>query len=302
MTFVIDQRARPRILVRGKDGPAFLHRLSTQHVSALGPGESRLNAFTTDKGRIKDVVHHAVLDADTILLVGHVLTSDDLAAWLDRYCFSEQATFEPLAGSCVLVDAGTADAHVPGAAALAPWGMARAGDVVALRTFDRQDAGSAAVPAFLLLALGDGALPPPHDDVDDAAAAMAAGIPLHEMSEVHTPLDLELHDAIHWAKGCYIGQEVIARLDTYGKQRKRVVGVVVDSAAVGDEIVVDGATLGTVSSAIATPLSPTSIRALSLVKLGAEVTLPLLATLRTPGGSERPATLVARRAAQVPHE
>jgi aminomethyltransferase len=304
MAFVIDAAARPRVLVRGKDGPAFLHRLSTQHVSALGPGEARLNVLTTDKGRIKDVVHHAVVDADTLLLVGHRLTSDDLAAWLDRYCFSEVATFEPLAGPCVLVDAATADGIVPGAAALAPWAMARHVDVVALRTFDRVDAAGAAVPAVLLVGLRAEVELPAADaaaaDVD-AVFAMAAGVPGAEMGEAHTPLDLELHDAIHWAKGCYIGQEVIARLDTYGKQRKRLVALVADDAiSVGDEVVVDDAVVGAVTSAVPAPLSSSSPRALALVKLAADV-LPCAVVVRGPAGA-RTATAHARHAAQVPHD
>jgi tRNA-modifying protein YgfZ len=303
MAFVIDATDRPRVLVRGADGPAFLHRLSTQHVQALAPGEARLNVLTTDKGRIKDVIHHAALDGDTLLLVGHRLTSDDLAAWLDRYCFSEAATFEPLVGPCVLVDTTTADAVVPGAAALGPWGMARSGDTIALRTFDRVDATGASVPTCLLVGLGVGVTLPAPDTAAavDAAFAMAAGVPTAEMGEAHTPLDLELHDAIHWAKGCYIGQEVIARLDTYGKQRKRLVAIVADAdVAVGDEVIVDGAVVGVVTSAVAAPLSSSSPRALALVKLAAEA-LPCAVEVRGPSGA-RPATARSRHATQVPHD
>jgi aminomethyltransferase len=303
MAFVIDATDRPRVIVRGRDGPAFLHRLSTQHVNALPPGEARLNVLTTDKGRIKDVVHHAVLDADTLLLVGHRLTSDDLAAWLDRYCFNEAATFEVLAGPAVLVDAATAETVVPGALGLAPWAMARHGEVVALRTFDRHDATGAVIPVCLLVGLGPAAtLPSPDTAADvDAAAAMAAGVPMAEMSEAHTPLDLELHDAIHWAKGCYIGQEVIARLDTYGKQRKRLVALVAaDGVAVGDEVVIDGAVVGAVTSAVPRPLSSSSPRALALVKLAADA-LPCAVVIRGPAG-DRAATAHLRHAAQVPHD
>jgi aminomethyltransferase len=303
MAFVIDATDRPRVLVRGRDGPAFIHRLSTQHVHALAPGEARLNTLTTDKGRIKDVVHHAVLDADTVLLVGHRLSGDDLCAWLDRYCFTEAATFEVVAGPCVLADAATADAVVPGAAGLAPWAMARHGDIVALRTFDRVDAAGAAVPAVLLVGLrADVALPTPDTarEIDDVAA-MAAGVPVAEMGESHTPLDLELHDAIHWAKGCYIGQEVIARLDTYGKQRKRLVALVADNAiAAGEEIVINDAVVGTVTSAVSAPLSSTQPRALALVRLAADA-LPCTVVVRGPSGTRR-ATARARHAAQVPHD
>ncbi len=308
------------MLVRGKDGPAFLHRLSTQHVNALQPGEARLNVLTTDKGRIKDVVHHAVVDADTILLVGHRLTSDELITWLDRYCFSEAVTFEALVGPCVLVDTVTASTTVPAAATLGPFAMARYGDVIALRSFDRVDDAGRPVPTCLLVGLEATATLPArrngngdngdHDNGDhdndtksdqqDAATDLAAGIPIVEMSEAHTPLDLELHDAIHWAKGCYIGQEVIARLDTYGKQRKRLVALHSDAPIErGDEVVRDGVIVGAVTSSVAVPLTTTSPRALALVKLDAEA-LPCEVEVRGPGGSH-PARATTRLAAQVPH-
>jgi tRNA-modifying protein YgfZ len=309
MGFVRDAAARARVLVRGTDGPAFLHRLSTQHVNSLQPGEARLNVLTTDKGRIKDVVHHAVVDADTILLVGHRLTSDELIAWLDRYCFSEAVTFEALVGPCVLVDAVAASATVPAAATLGPFAMARHGDVIALRSFDRVDDAGQPVPTCLLVGLqATATLPALHLDDDTAnsgrraaATDLAAGIPVVEMSEAHTPLDLELHDAIHWAKGCYIGQEVIARLDTYGKQRKRLVAI--ESTALiepGDEVIAAGVVVGAVTSSVPEPLTATCPRALALVKLEAEA-LPCDVEVRGARGSH-PARAHSRRAAQVPHD
>ena len=306
MRCVVDASFRGRVVVSGPDGPAFLHRLSTQHVSARAPGDACLNVLTNDKGRIVDVVHHVITGPGAILLVGHRKSADDLIAWLDRYCFSEQASFAAHDGACVLADAVTADGVVPGAATLVPWAAVHRGDVIAVRTFDRVDADGAVVPMVLLLAPSMADLPAPTMSADDdAIAAMAAGVPGAEMGDAHTPLDLELHDAIHWAKGCYIGQEVIARLDTYGKQRRRLVSVVADDAAVGDSVVVhvDGAdvVVGAVTSSVPRPLSETSPRALALVKLGADM-LPASATLKAADGLTRPATLQARHTAQSPHE
>jgi len=311
MRAIVDASSRGRILVSGPDGPAFLHRLSTQHVSERKPGEACLNVLTNDKGRIVDVVHHVVLDPDTILLVGHRKSADELIAWLDRYCFSEKVTFAAHDGACVLADAASANDVVAGAADLAPWASLQQGEIIAVRTFDRVDGDGTLVPTVLLLAPTAAPLPTPTsaDDGDtDGVLAMAAGVPGVEMGDAHTPLDLELHDAIHWAKGCYIGQEVIARLDTYGKQRRRLVSVVGDDVAVGDSVVVavDGAevVVGSVTSTLpstATPLAPAFPRALALVKLGAEA-LPTAATLKRADGSTRPATLQVRRTAQLPHE
>jgi folate-binding protein YgfZ len=44
-----------------------------------------------------------------------------------------------------------------------------------------------------------------------------------EISEAYNPLEAGLIGSIDFAKGCYIGQEVIARLDTYQKIQKHLV-------------------------------------------------------------------------------
>jgi len=293
MSFVVDASARARVLVSGPDGPAFLHRLTTQHVKDLVVGDARLAVLTTDKGRVVDVVHHVVLE-EGILLVGAKLDTEALTAWLDRYFFTEQLTLAAIGSNAVVVDLATAEGLVPGASALLPWAATRSGGTVAVRTFDRVDATGAAVPAAILVAIDDSALPAVDTAVDvDIVAAVAAGVPVAEISDAHTPLDLELHDAIHWAKGCYIGQEVIARLDTYGKQRKRLMSVVGDGVAVGDAIVVDGAVVGAVTSAV-----PGA--ALAMVKLAADID-ENAAVVRT-GGGEKQAVLRRRHAAQRPHE
>jgi folate-binding protein YgfZ len=314
MRFVVATPARARLLVTGPDAAAFVHRMSTQHVSTLSVGEARLNVLLTDKGRIVDVVHHVVVD-DGIVIVGHKDGGVDLCAWLDRYFFTEKLTLTDLApdSAIVVVDAATAELLVPGAGALAPWQARTAGALLAVRTFDVADEAGAATAAVVVVSRDPAAatLPAPtlsQESFD--AARIAAGVPTLEVGEASTPLDLALHDAIHWAKGCYIGQEVIARLDTYGKQRKGLVGVVVDPAAhvaVGDAVVVGGAVVGAVTSSSTQPWCPSLPRALALVK-GVDVDAAegegdggVDAVVRNSGG-DVPARLVKRRAAQRPHD
>jgi len=53
------------------------------------------------------------------------------------------------------------------------------------------------------------------------------GIPAapNEINMEYNPLELGLNAAIDFNKGCYIGQEVIARLDTYDKVKRHLVGL-----------------------------------------------------------------------------
>ena len=247
MDGVVDASARARIRLSGPDARAFLHRLSTQHVKDLAPGDGRLSTLLTDKGRLVDVVHHLDRGPEGVLLIGSPNKAGALMAWLDRYLFTEKVELADLTGtgSAALALGAAVDHFVPGASALAPWAFAEAAGRIAVRTFAVDG------PAFLVVDLerpaiaGAGAAP--ESTLEERR--VAAGIPgAGEITDAFTPLDLGLHDAIHWAKGCYIGQEVIARLDTYQKQHKRL--VVVDGAQKPGAVVkVGGAVAGVITSA-----------------------------------------------------
>jgi tRNA-modifying protein YgfZ len=230
---VFDASTRARVRVVGPDARAFLHRLSTQHVASLQAGEGRLNVLTTDKGRIVDVVHHLDRGDDGVLLVGSAGKGAALLAWLDRYLFSEKVELSEVTGPCF---------EVTGPTALAPW--QHSGDTV--RTFDRVTAAGARVPCVIVL--GD-AVDGVRGSADEAEVLrIAAGVPgAGELNDKFNPLDLGLHDAIHWNKGCYIGQEVIARLDTYQKQHK-VLACLRGVVTVGAAVSVDEKNVGEVTS------------------------------------------------------
>jgi folate-binding protein YgfZ len=58
-----------------------------------------------------------------------------------------------------------------------------------------------------------------------------AGIPVYgrELREDYNPLEANLRKFVSFTKGCYIGQEVIVRLDTYNKLQRRLVGFIFDT-------------------------------------------------------------------------
>lgn len=288
--FVVDASGRARLKLVGADARSFVHRLSTNHVKDLPPGQGRLNALPTDKGRIVDLVLHLDRGAHGVLLVGSVGRGPALLAWLDRYLFTEKVELEDVSssGSAAEVAGRGAPAIVeglvPGAGGLPPWGFVEHAGRIVARTFNRVDPTGAPVPAFVVVDMERAGVSETltargvarGTAADAEVARIAAGAPGEaaaggELVDRHNPLDLGLHDAIHWAKGCYIGQEVIARLDTYQKQSKRLVGLVLDDhararAAPGAAVIVDGKPAGEVTS-----VSPASLgelpNALAVVRL-----------------------------------
>lgn len=222
-----DRAARGRLIVTGRDRNDLIHRLCTNVVVGLERGRGVPACFCTNKGRMIDwtvVLERGddllILSGNPERLAGHILQytiSEDvtvrnymaiellvcgprarevLGVDLERWCFTDRA----LAGvkvHVVRVEPLLGDAYV----VLAP-------DAVALRK---------------MLAEHGPAL----DPVQVEELRVRGGIPAHpnEINEEHNPWEARLDEAVSLRKGCYIGQEVIARLDTYDKVRRRLVGL-----------------------------------------------------------------------------
>ncbi len=90
-----------------------------------------------------------------------------------------------------------------------------------------------------------------HDILRVEAGLPAAG---HELTEEYTPLEVGLRDLISETKGCYTGQEVIARQITYDKVARHLVGLRLDApVAPGTEVRAEGKPVGKVTSAVVSP-------------------------------------------------
>ena len=68
----------------------------------------------------------------------------------------------------------------------------------------------------------------PHHEIEGEELErwrIAAGLPAagHELTEDWNPLEAGLWDHVSFTKGCYVGQEVVARLRTYDKVSREIV-------------------------------------------------------------------------------
>lgn len=83
-----------------------------------------------------------------------------------------------------------------------------------------------------------------------------AGLPAAgaELSEAYTPLEAGMEHAVSGSKGCYPGQEVIARQLTYDKVTQRLVGLRLDGpVAPGGRLLAEGKPVGVITSAAVSP-------------------------------------------------
>ena len=265
-----------RLRMSGADSLDLLHRLSTQDLRGLQAGQGAMTVLTSDKGRIIDLltVYHC---GDHLLLLTSPGNQQSVFQWLDKYTIIEDSTTTDVTAETALLfffgprALELAQALVAGSTALpllhhmeivlngvrtrlarAP---APAGDGFHLMVTRQAEVG-AAQEALLEIgrALGLQPLGPEVYEV----LRIEAGIPAfgRELDERYNPLEAQLRSFISFDKGCYIGQEVVARLDTYSKVAKFLVGLRLPGGALppaGARLEVEGREAGFVTSVAHSP-------------------------------------------------
>ncbi|MCH6559722.1 hypothetical protein IH799_05125, partial [candidate division KSB1 bacterium] len=98
---LMDRSYFEQIRIFGNDHVDLLHRLSTNEVRTLKPGEGQINIFTNEKGRIVDRVSLFKFEEEMRLLIsaGNAKKIDD---WIEKYVFIEDVKTEILSNTGVL--------------------------------------------------------------------------------------------------------------------------------------------------------------------------------------------------------
>jgi len=226
--------------VRGADAVDFLHRITANDVRALPVGRSQRNLLLSSKGKVFfdfDLFRHE----DRLRIAVAADRAGHLAEGLEMYHFTEKVSFEvasgtsaplelvgPRAAEVVRAVSGLATAPADRAFATANFGSApllvAALPVAGSHGF-RLDAGPERAAALWQACVAAGARPAGvvvHDILRVEAAAAAWGA---DIDDNVYPQEARLESAFSLTKGCYTGQEVIAKIDTYGGLNKRLVAL-----------------------------------------------------------------------------
>ncbi|MCU1441067.1 MAG: folate-binding protein [Rhodoglobus sp.] len=238
---VVDLSDRAVITVTGPDRLTWLDSLTSQALTALQPGDSAETLLLDPTGRLEHAMR-VIDDGVTTWLLVDGAEGEALAAWLDRMRFMLRV--EVADRSADFATVGTLGLDVPAAAPngvplvwVDPWNEVVAGG--------HQYAASHPSAPWTYRE----ALVPREADLGALSAAgtlalealrIAAWRPrlATEVDEKSIPHELDwLRSAVHLSKGCYRGQETVAKVHNLGHPPRRLVMLHLD----GSEGVVPGA-------------------------------------------------------------
>ena len=267
-TAVVDLSHRSVLTVSGTDRLSWLEALTSQQLVSLKPGESSETLVLSQTGRIEHAVHVFDDGTDTWLLVERD-EAPELAAWLTSMRFRQQ----------VQVTDRSADFATLGSLGMPAVPIAAPGGI----PVHWRDPWTATLPGGYQYASAEGH--PASDwhwseflvarsDLAGIAARAASGeLPVAgflaaealriaawrprlatEVDEKSIPHELDwLRSAVHLKKGCYRGQETVAKVHNLGHPPRRLVMLYLDGSegvlpARGDDVVLGDAIIGSITS------------------------------------------------------
>ena len=263
-----DAQASFRLYMRGADHLDFLHRMTSNDFHNLQIGHGLEAVFIEQRARILDLATcYRGPDATALILSPDSRTA--IPAWLDRFIFAEALELADRTDETAMFElVGPQAAELVTRVLNADLATFQDHQLLDSQVADGLWLGRMAGPG--LRAFG------PSDVVKDLWQRLAAagaspvgsatweilrveqGLPLlgRELTQNYNPWEAGLGRAIHLDKGCYIGQEVIARLDTYDKVKQHLVGLRLSTAELPPtgQPLRDGAReVGRITSAVHSP-------------------------------------------------
>jgi folate-binding protein YgfZ len=265
---LIDRSALGKATVTGRDRAPFLQGMLSNDVKGLRPGHGCPAAFLDAHGKVVSLLAVYVLEESILLELPAGSTEKFLQA-IDKFLISEKAYFEPADEAFAILSvqgpkARDILARVSGVPfELTPYGHAEVTVAGApVRVISRSDAvapgfhcwTAADHAAALWKALRDaGAVPVGADAAE--ILRVEAGIPLYGQDVDETVIlpETRLDTLVSYTKGCYMGQETVARVKYRGHINRGIAGLVLEGDAVpsaGAPVVVDDKDVGRVTSAL----------------------------------------------------
>ncbi|WP_286175841.1 folate-binding protein [Arthrobacter sp. NEB 688] len=256
---VVDLSHRGVVTVSGPDRLTWLHSMTTQQLAGLAPRSSAESLVLSPKGHVEHALH-VVDDGATTWLSLEPGTAPALVAWLESMRFMLRVEVADVSDAWAVLGepVGSESADGEPLAWVDPWPRL-VGDTAAYGPVEGH-AGEGRAWRELLVprggieaAVGDRPLA---GTWAAEALRVAAWRPRfgHETDHRTIPHEVDwLRTAVHLHKGCYRGQETIARVHNLGRPPRRVVFLHLDGSghvlpAVGSPVTLEGREVGRLTS------------------------------------------------------
>jgi aminomethyltransferase len=289
---LFDFSFRAKFAMKGRDHVRFLHRMVSNDIQKLAPGQGTYAALLDPRG-------HILVDLRLYRTEGRFLVDADAdlreKAWqgLARYIVGDQVEMEPLELYSLALQGPRARPLLEKTLHI---------DLPVLQEFEHFATNYAGFPVRIVRASSTGEegyevwvgakglLPlwgaacgqaPTYGMLPCGSQALEtlrieAGIPRYgqELAEDVIPLEAGLSNALSFTKGCYVGQEIVERARSRGHLNWQLMGLIVEDSVPpqpGETLASEGEEIGEVTSAC---VSPTLGKTLAMAYLRREVSEP----------------------------
>lgn len=288
---LFDFSFRSKFSLTGEHRVRFLHRIVSNDILALRPGQGTYATLLSAQGRILADLR-VYLDGDRIWVDTDADLAEKAMSILRRYIIGDRVQIEPSELLAVALQGPAAWNAVEGLCGQSAGPIERemehraiqyggqTGRIVRLTSTGEEGyevwLDAAALKGFWQKALQSNTIVPCGSEALESLR-IEAGIPRYgpDLAEDTLPLEAGLLTALSFSKGCYIGQEIVERARSRGHVNWKLMGLRFEPALVvpkpGEALTYEGKTTGEITSACH---SPTLGRPIALAYLRREVAEP----------------------------
>jgi folate-binding protein YgfZ len=249
--------------LKGEDKIRFLHNQTTNNIQSLKSGQNCNTVFVNSTGRTLDLATAYLLE-ETIWIKVSANRRQFLFNWMDRFLFPmDKVELADISEQYVLVNllGKESDNFLQKLGFTLP--ETNHHSLVKFKDFSFYIAhgNDLGLPGYTLilpidqltifqeLLQGQGGIKISDRVWEHLRITQGRPMPKQELTEDYNPLEAGLWKAISFEKGCYIGQETIARLNTYKGVKQRLWGIkLTESVEVGTLIMLEGEKVGILTS------------------------------------------------------
>jgi folate-binding protein YgfZ len=252
--------SRGRIKVTGDDRARLLHAMTTNHVKDLVPGAGCYVFFLNAVGRV-------LADANVLCFEDYLLLDTEpesrslLMEHLDKYIIADDVTLEDITDSTVAmgIEGPLAEAVLRKQGWPVPEGPLahlHSNGLTIVR------ATSTGAPGFRVMA-PEGLQPvyagiPPAGGIDATIVRLEHFFPRYgdDITAANLPQETGITDALHFNKGCYLGQEIVERVRSRGHVNRLLAGLRIEGSEVlprAAKVLFQGTEVGEITSAAYSP-------------------------------------------------